>query len=179
MQSEPTEATQKTSLDSTQNTQHTTQYGYSDLEHQADSLLKHEERTAERPARPRGTNIAEIALSEATNGSPEPERRLSSTSSRSSRRTGSPVDRIIEHEEAILTPVRRKHEGPAFTVVRGKGSGSQCVNLTDFPNGNPYDLPTFCYHRLIAVQRCLRTCSLICQLLRCLRSRLCLAVSTA
>ncbi|KAI4139952.1 MAG: hypothetical protein LQ341_004017 [Variospora aurantia] len=134
MQSEPTEATQKTSLDSTQNTQHTSQYGYSDPEHQADSLLKHEERAAERPARPRGTNIAEIALSEATNESPEPERRLSSTSSRSSRRTGSPVDRIIEHEEAILTPVRRKHEGPAFTVVRGKGSGSQRVTLTDFPN---------------------------------------------
>lgn len=136
MQSEPTEATQESSLLSTQDTQHTGQHGFFESELQADSFFHHEERAAERQARPRGTVVTEIASSETNGESREPERRLSSTSSRSSRRTGSPVDRIIEHEEAVVTPIKRKHQGPAFTIIRRKGSGNQRVNLTDFPNGD-------------------------------------------
>ncbi len=137
MQSEPIEATQKSSLDSTQDSQHTSQHGFHSPHGSADSFLRREERATERKPRSRGVGLGEntppVASEQDNHG---PERRLSSTSSRSSKRTGSPVDRIIEHEEAVLIPPKRKNEGPSFTLIQRMGSGNQRVNLTDFPNGN-------------------------------------------
>lgn len=140
MQSQPTEATQITSLDSTRDAQYTSQHGLHEPHTSADSLLRRGNGAAKRQPRSRRADVAE----DASSGAPEqdigePERRLSSTSSRSSKRTGSPVDRIIEHEEAVLTPSRKKNDGPAFTVIRRQASGNQRVNLTDFPNGNTFD----------------------------------------
>lgn len=140
MQTEPTEASQKTSLDSAQDTQHTSQHGFHDPHNGADPLLCYEERAAESQPRPGDADATENAPSEAVErGFHKPERRLSSTSSRSSKRTGSPVDRIIEHEQALLTPPKGKNEGPAFSVIRRKTSGNERVTLTDFPNGDISD----------------------------------------
>ncbi|KAL8718203.1 MAG: hypothetical protein Q9225_004630 [Loekoesia sp. 1 TL-2023] len=136
MQPEPTEATQKTSLDSTRITQHSSQHGFLDYQDQPDSSHRHGNRAAEERPPTRGVGVPRHAASEATQQDfDKPQRRLSSTSSRSSKRTGSPVDRIIEHEEAVVTPPKRKNEGPAFTVIRRKGFSNQRLNLTDFPNG--------------------------------------------
>ncbi|KAL8749224.1 MAG: hypothetical protein Q9184_006894, partial [Pyrenodesmia sp. 2 TL-2023] len=132
---EPIEATQKTSLDSTQDSQFTSQHGFHILHDLADSFPPCGERSVERKPRSRGIGLMEDAPPESSEQhNNEPERRLSSTSSRSSKRTGSPVDRIIEHEEAVLIPPKRRNEGPSFTLIRRKGSGKQRVNLTDFPN---------------------------------------------
>lgn len=136
MQSEPTTATQKTFLDSTRSTHHSSQYGLQQRHDQAGSSLRREERAADEELPEGGTNAPQDALADLTGHDfYKPQRRLSSTSSRSSKRTGSPVDRIIEHEEAVTSPSKRKHESPAFTIIRRKASDSQRVNLTDLPNG--------------------------------------------
>ncbi|KAI4167771.1 MAG: hypothetical protein LQ343_006966 [Gyalolechia ehrenbergii] len=135
MQSEPTTATQKTFLDSTRSTHHSSQYGLQQRHDQAGSSLRREERAADEELPEGGTNAPQDALADLTGHDfYKPQRRLSSTSSRSSKRTGSPVDRIIEHEEAVTSPSKRKHESPAFTIIRRKASDSQRVNLTDLPN---------------------------------------------
>ena len=70
--------------------------------------------------------------------SERPTRRLNSTSPR----TPSPVDRIIEHENARDYSHKRKHGGPGFTVIKGsKKLGSGQVALADFPNGLLYYVP--------------------------------------
>lgn len=83
------------------------------------------------------TNKAESAAAAATAYSDtgvEPFERLNSTLP--FRRTGSPVDRIFEHERASTYPYRRRNEGPSFTVVQGaEKRKSDRINLTDFPNG--------------------------------------------
>lgn len=51
-------------------------------------------------------------------------------------RTPSPVDRIIEHENAVNYSPRRRNDGPGFTVVKGgRKLGNGQVALGDFPNG--------------------------------------------
>lgn len=63
-----------------------------------------------------------------------PLRRLNSSSSKP--RTPSPVDKIIEHENASVYTNKKKSEGLAFTVVPSvkKRSTKENVDL-DFPNG--------------------------------------------
>ncbi|KAL8937987.1 MAG: hypothetical protein Q9211_003420 [Gyalolechia sp. 1 TL-2023] len=135
MQPEPITATQKTSLDSTQGHHHSSQHGYQLHHGQAGSFLHREGRAADGPPLEGGANAPQDVLAHlAEDDFYESQRRLSSTSSRSSKRTGSPVDRITEHEEAVVTSPKRKNEGPAFTIIRRKASGSQRINLTDFPN---------------------------------------------
>lgn len=61
----------------------------------------------------------------------------SSLSSRSSARSGSPVDRIIEHEQATAKSSKKKKESTSFVILPRKG-GPPGTPLTNFPNG-PYD----------------------------------------
>ena len=58
----------------------------------------------------------------------------SSLNTEPARRSGSPVDRIIEHEKAVVKPTREPREKIRFEVIPGReGSAGTC--LTDFPNG--------------------------------------------
>ncbi|KAL8699348.1 MAG: hypothetical protein Q9224_001450, partial [Gallowayella concinna] len=137
MQPEPTEATQKTSHTSTLANRPSSQYGYRDHRAPAVSLLQNEDRTdAGDPSPARDAGVLDEAFSpDLEQNSYQRQRRVSSTSSKSSRRTGSPVDRIIEHEQAAVVPSpKRKNDGPAFTIVRPKNRGYSRLNLTDFPN---------------------------------------------
>ncbi|KAL8933283.1 MAG: hypothetical protein Q9216_006438 [Gyalolechia sp. 2 TL-2023] len=121
--------------DSTKGTLHSSQYGIQQGHGQADSSLYSGGRAADERLAEGGTNAPQDALAHlAGHDFYKPQRRLSSTSSRSSKRTGSPVDRIIEHEEAVTSPSKRNNDGPTFTVIRRTTSGSQRVNLIDFPN---------------------------------------------
>ncbi|KAL8769474.1 MAG: hypothetical protein Q9209_004535 [Squamulea sp. 1 TL-2023] len=136
MQSEPTEVTQKPFHTSASDTQSTSQYGYHDYDAPAASLLQGGDRaTGDNPnpaRRDHGPQSASIHDPELVFH--ERQRRVSSTSSKSSRRTGSPVDRIIEHEQAVVSSQKKKNEGPAFTVTRRKSPGNARLNVTDFPN---------------------------------------------
>ncbi|KAL9602520.1 MAG: hypothetical protein Q9219_001815 [cf. Caloplaca sp. 3 TL-2023] len=121
MQSEPTEATQTTSLDSHQDTQKQSQYGLQEHHSPADSFLHRGGRAAaEQASAPRVDTQQDTPHTATEPDDYEPQRRLSSTSSRSTKRTGSPVDRIIEHEEATVIPPKRRDNGPAFTIVQRK-----------------------------------------------------------
>ncbi|KAI4205663.1 MAG: hypothetical protein LQ350_000160 [Teloschistes chrysophthalmus] len=136
MQSEPTEVTQKTSQDSFQTAQSSSQYGIHEPYVPARSSLRNEDGAAEqRPPLREGETPANALSEDGEDGTEqdfyELQRRVSSTSLK---RTGSPVDRIIEHEEAVLTAAKRRNDGPAFTVVQSKGFQSQRLNLTHFPN---------------------------------------------
>ncbi|KAL9036076.1 MAG: hypothetical protein Q9180_004506 [Flavoplaca navasiana] len=136
MQPEPTEVTQKSSHDPASDTQQTIQYGYHDYRLPAASLLHGRDTAAGgSPTAARGGSASKSPTPHApVQDSYHRQRRVSSTSSKSSRRTGSPVDRIIEHEEAVVTLSRRKNEGLAFSVTQPKSPGHPRLTLTDFPN---------------------------------------------
>ena len=144
MQPEPTEVTQKPSHDPASDTQHTIQYGYHDYRVPAASLLHGRDTAAgDSPTAARGNSASNGPTPHApVQDSYQRQRRVSSTSSKSSRRTGSPVDRIIEHEEAVPTLSRRKNEGPTFSVTQPKNFGHPRLTLTDFPNGEPLQVIT-------------------------------------
>ncbi|KAI4235664.1 MAG: hypothetical protein LQ349_003005 [Xanthoria aureola] len=132
MQSKPTEVTQTPRHASASDTQNSNQHGYRDHHAPAAALLPEEHRAADdhpTPARAARTDNASPVQD-----SHQRQRRVSSTSSKSSRRTGSPVDRIIQHEQAVVTLPKRKGDGPAFTVTQPKSPGHSRLNLTDFPN---------------------------------------------
>ncbi|KAL8685634.1 MAG: hypothetical protein Q9218_007638, partial [Villophora microphyllina] len=128
MQSELTEVTQTTSQDSFQYSKSSSQYGVHDRDVPAASSLWNEGRAAGHRS---SLGEAEHPDTAPSGDSYESQRRVSSTSSK---RTGSPVDRIIEHEEAVATAAKRRYDGLTFQVVQGKGSRSQQLNLTNFPN---------------------------------------------
>ena len=146
MQSEPTEVTQKTSQDLIQDTQTSSQYGHHDSDDPAAPSRRDGRQAADRPTPARRGDVREDASTktpeqDAEQDFDELQRRVSSTSSR---RTGSPVDRIIEHEETIVPAPKRKNNGPSFTVVRSKTTGSPSLNLTDFPNGSDSKVEWHC-----------------------------------
>lgn len=65
------------------------------------------------------------------------ERSLQRLSPPSRPRTGSPVDRIAEHEKRLPHLPRRKNQGPSFTVVQGgKKPGLNQTAIVEFPNGS-------------------------------------------
>lgn len=138
MQPEITEVTQKPFHASASDTPNSNQYGYRNYHAPAATLLQDGDRAAgDDPAPARGAIARSASPHDPVQYSHERQRRVSSTSSKSSRRTGSPVDRIIEHEQAVVTLPKRKNEGPAFSVTRPKSPGHPRLNLTDFPNGEP------------------------------------------
>ena len=129
MQSEPTEITQKFPQDSFPATQQSIQHGFNQSHERATSHRRHEYGAIASPHTVREQRASPISLGEEAD---VPSRWLSSSSSS---RTGSPVDRIIEHENATIS--KSKRQSPVFTVIRrSRRAGGSCVNLTDFPNGN-------------------------------------------
>ncbi len=52
------------------------------------------------------------------------------------RKTGSPVDKISEHERASIQAYKKKSGGPTFTVIsKTKKPGGNGQSIADFPNG--------------------------------------------
>ena len=52
------------------------------------------------------------------------------------RKTGSPVDKILEHERASPQAFKKRSSGPTFTVVaRAKKPSNTGCSIADFPNG--------------------------------------------
>ncbi|KAL8732479.1 MAG: hypothetical protein Q9166_002693 [cf. Caloplaca sp. 2 TL-2023] len=137
MQPEPAEVTQKAPHTSSQDIQHSSQYGHGDHREPAVSVLHREDGAVGGYAHPAPEvgALQRASIQAVEQDSYERQRRVSSASSKSSRRTGSPVDRIIEHEQAVVPSPVKKNDGPAFTIVRRKSPGNPRVNLTDFPNG--------------------------------------------
>ena len=78
-----------------------------------------------------------------------PLRRLSPPSKKSR----SPVDRIIEHEKDLTYVSKKRNEARTFTVVqRGKMLCSAQLAIGDFPNG-PHSTPASSRQWLISLQR--------------------------
>ena len=139
MQSEPTNTPQNTlSVESSQINNQPSHHGL-DSSHELSSRPLHPGAVGRRTSC--FTEQADAAsLPVASHGETfeRPMRRLNS----SSPRTPSPVDRIIEHENAREYSPKRRHEVPGFTVIKGgKRLGSGQVALSDFPNGQLHYLP--------------------------------------
>ncbi|KAL8946429.1 MAG: hypothetical protein Q9222_007174, partial [Ikaeria aurantiellina] len=138
MQPEPTKLTQTTSQNSTQDASTSNQHGLHHHHEPIASGPQREGRAIDNLPLERGAGALESEQRQGLEQSPAGrDRRLSSTSSK---RTGSPVDRIIEHEEAVISSPKKKKEGPAFTIVRRKSNGNPRLNLTDFPNGKNFSI---------------------------------------
>lgn len=136
MQPESTEVTQKPFNASTPDTQFSSQHGYHCHNGPAASLLQEDRASGDDTTPAPGASAPDSAsISEPEHNFHQRQRRVSSTSSKSSRRTGSPVDRIIEHEQAVVSLQKRRYPGPAFTVTRRRSPGDSRLTLTDFPNG--------------------------------------------
>lgn len=89
----------------------------------------------ERPLSPRHDNDRHRAVS--SSSSVTSGRRPyspSSLSSSSAPRSGSPVDRIIEYEQATAKSFRKRKESPSFSILPLQG-GHLGIPLTNFPNG--------------------------------------------
>lgn len=137
MQPDLTEVNKKAFHSSSQDPHPSSQYGYHDPREPAVSLLQNEDRAVAGdppPARQAGAED-NASIDDSAQDSGERQRRLSATSSKSSRRTGSPVDRIIEHEQTVVSSPKRKNDGPAFTIIGRKSPRGPYLILTDFPNG--------------------------------------------
>lgn len=133
MQSEPTDTSQnKLFTGLTQATHQPSHHGF-DRPHELSS----------RPLGPGEGGRGTARSAESADATPpfvasndEPSERSTRGLKSTSPRTPSPVDRIIEHENAVNYSPRRRNEGPGFTVVKGgKKLGNGQVALGDFPNG--------------------------------------------
>lgn len=133
MQPVPNETSQKSSLpqNSQENTQDS-QYGF----HDSDQHLSRQLYAGEGRAKTRrsASNTSSSASSAGSSGDAR-ERPLRRLSPLSRQKSGSPVDRIIEHEKDLTYLPKKRVEGRTFTVVqRGKNLGSAQVAIGDFPN---------------------------------------------
>ena len=134
MQPEPNEIPQKTSLTST------TQDNLQDSQHGFDqSMQRLPVQPLAEERRPEPRRLASDSASSTSSGSDfdealeYPLRRLSPPSRPHTR---SPVNRVEEYEKASTKLSKRRHEGPAFTVVpKGKKSTYDRIAIADFPNG--------------------------------------------
>lgn len=135
MQPEPNEISQKNSLP--QNSQENTedsQHGIHDSDEQPSRQLH----AGEGRAKPRrcASNTSSSASSAGSSDDAR-ERPLRRLSPPSRQKSGSPVDRIIEHEKDLTYLPRKRSERRIFTVVqKGKYLGSSRVAIVDFPNGS-------------------------------------------
>lgn len=151
MQPVPKGISQKTPLP--QNSQETTQdseYGF----HDSDGHLPHQLDAGEGRAQPRrSTSNTSSSASSAGSASDARERPLRRLSPLSRQKSGSPVDRIIEHKKDLTYLSKKRVEARTFTVVqRGKNLDGAQVGIGDFPNGPP---PTYALlrHWLILLQK--------------------------
>lgn len=135
MQPEPNEASQNISLpQSSQENAHDSQHGFHKSDEHVSSLL-HAGQGETKPRRS-ASNTSSSASSAASSDDAR-ERSLRRLSRPSRQKSGSPVDRIIEHEKDLTYLPKKRIEGRTFTVVqRGKTLGSAQVVIGDFPNGS-------------------------------------------
>lgn len=133
MQSESDEISQKNSLpQSSQENTEDSQHGF----HDSDELLSRPLPAGEGRAKPRRSpSNTSSPASPAGSSDDARERSLRRLSPPSRQKSGSPVDRIIEHEKDLTYLLKKRSEGRTFTVVqRGKNLGSSQVAIGDFPN---------------------------------------------
>ena len=117
---------------SQENTQDS-QYGFHDSDENFSRQLHAGEGWAK--ARRSASNTS-LSASSAGSSAGARERPLQRLSPPSRQKSGSPVDRIIEHEKDRAYLPKKSFEGRTFTVVqRGKNLGSAQVTIGDFPNG--------------------------------------------
>lgn len=134
MQPEPIESSHPVSLpQNLQENAQDSQHGF----HDSHEHLPCQPRAGEGTAKPRrsasNTSSSASSASSFDNARERPLRRLSPPSRQKS---GSPVDRIVEHEKDLRYLPKKKIEGRTFTVVqRGQSLGSAQVAIGDFPNG--------------------------------------------
>ena len=119
----------QSSQENTQDSQH----GFQD----SNRGLSRQLHAAEGKAKPRrsatGTTLSASSAASSDDGREGPLRRLSPPSRQKS---GSPVDRIIEHENYSTYLPKKRVEGRAFTAVqRGSSLGSAQTTIGGFPNG--------------------------------------------
>ncbi len=128
MQPEPTDLSQKTSLN--QNSPDNNLKSQHGLD-RSDSHLPRQLRAGEGRSIPRRSASNSSSATSSSTGSDQslagPLRGL---------RKSSPVDRIAEHEKALRYSLRKKDQRPGFAVVqRGRNATTGQVVLADFPNG--------------------------------------------
>ena len=134
MQPEPNETSQKNSLpQSSLENSEDSQYGFQDsVEHLSRQLHAGEGRAKPRRSAS-NTSSSAFPAGSSDDARERPLRRLSPPLRQKS---GSPVDRIIEHEKDSIYLPKKRSEGRPFTVVqRSKNLGSSQVAIGDFPNG--------------------------------------------
>lgn len=134
MQPEYNDNSQNISLpQSSQANTQDSQYGFQD----SDENLSRQLHAGERWTNPRrSASNTSLSASSAGSSAGARERPLQRLSPPSRQKSGSPVDRIIEHEEDRAYLPKKRIEGRTFTVVqRGKNLSSAQVIIGDFPNG--------------------------------------------
>ena len=134
MQPEPNETQQKiSSPKSSQENIQDSQYGFHESDEDLSRQLHADQGRAE--ARRSASNTSSSASSAGrSNARERPLRRLSPTPRKNS---GSPVDRIIEHEKDLSYLPNKRIERRTFLVVqRGKNLGSTQAAIENFPNGS-------------------------------------------
>ena len=135
MQTESNSIPQKTSLlkNSHNNTQDSQHGFYEPDEHFPRQL--HAAQGRAQPRRSASSTSSSASSTRSSNGARErPLRRLSPSSRQES---GSPVDRIIQHEKDLTYLPNKRTETRPFTVIqRVKNLGSARLAIEDFPNGS-------------------------------------------
>lgn len=134
MQPEPIKVTQKSSsLNLSQDASSTSNHGHHGQEPHASGSLPSGASGGDRWQSPDKTQAASGCVARGPSPGDPSIARLRSVSPPQPR---SPGERIAEHERASTYSIKKRHEGPAFTVVhRRKMSSSGQCSITDFPNG--------------------------------------------
>ena len=137
MQSEPNETSQKNSLPQSPRENTTdSQHGFHDSDEHLSRQLHAGEGRAKSWRSASNTSPSASSVESSDDARERPLRRLSPPSRHKS---GSPVDRIVEHEKDLTYLPKKRSEGRTFTVVqRGKNFGSFQVAIEDFPNGSHF-----------------------------------------
>lgn len=134
MQPELNEDSQRSLLpQSSQENNRDSQHGFQD----SNERLSRQLHAGEEKAKPRrsasGTTLSASSAGSPDEGREGPLRRVSPPLRQES---GSPVDRIIEHENYSSYLPKKRVERRAFTTVqRGSSLGSAQTTIGDFPNG--------------------------------------------
>ncbi len=141
MQPGPNVTSQKTSLPkiSQQDTEDS-QHGF----HESDEHLPRQLHSGQGGPKPRrSASNASSSVSSAGSSNDARERPLRRLSPPSRQKSGSPVDRIIEHEKDLTYLPSKRNETRTFTIVqRGKNLGSAQMAIGEFPNGPHSTLPS-------------------------------------
>ena len=134
MQPAPNVTSQRPSLPqpSQENTQDS-EHGFDD----SDEHLPRQLHGGERERKP-WRSASNPSSSEAPAGSSDHarERPLRRLSPPLRQKSGSPVDRIIEHEKDLTYLPKKRSAERTFTVVQGKNLGSSRIAIGSFPNGS-------------------------------------------